>query len=341
MNQLSTASITLIVSASFVIVIAGLKIASPIILPFVLAVFIALLMTPMINFFNAKGLPNGLSILLGIMLLIGFGMLIGSLVGNSVTQFIANSESYQQRLDVLFTSAADFFKQFDIDISFELLHEHLNPAAIFPLATNLLNAVGGVLANTFIIVLFLIFILTEDIGLYERLKLAFPEQHESLTTIQTINSKITKYMGIKTAISLATGLTIYIGLLIIGVDYPLLWGFLAFLLNFIPNFGSLIAAVPPILLALLQLGPVHALITTGLYFVSNTLYGNVIEPKVLGDGLGISPIVVLVSLVFWGWIWGPVGMILSVPLTVMIMLVMESSDNTKWVSVLLSSQKIP
>lgn len=337
MNSVSNASIGLIVGACFIIVIAGLKVASSIILPFILAVFIALLMKPMVNGLTQKGLPNGLSIVLALLLLLGFGFMVGSLVSNSVKQFIANSENYQIRLESVIDDTTAFFTRFGIDLSFGLVQEHLNPSAIFPLASNLLNAIGNVLADTFLILLFLVFILAEETGFSERLKIAFPGEQKRFDMINTVNSKIAKYMLIKALISLATGTSVFIGLLIIGVDFPLLWGFLAFLLNFIPNFGSLIAAVPTILLALIQLGPIHALFTTIVYFLSNMVFGNFVEPKVMGKGLDISPIVVLVSLVFWGWVWGPIGMILSVPLTVVIKLTMEASDDTRWIGVLLSS----
>ncbi len=338
MNQLSNASITLVVGACFIVVVTGLKVASSIILPFMLAVFIALLLKPFIGALTSRKVPNWLAIILALVLLLGFGLLIGTLVGNSVQQFIANSDNYQHKVEDLIISATAFLSKLGIHLSLDLLSEYLNPSAIFPLASNLFNAIGNMLADTFLILLFLIFILSEDVGLFDRLKIAFPDTDNRFEMINTIHSNITQYMAIKALISLATGATAYIGLLFIGVDYPLLWGFLAFLLNFIPNFGSLIAAVPAVLLALIQLGPIHALFTGALYFLANMVYGNVIEPKVMGKGLGISPIVVLMSLIFWGWVWGPIGMILSVPLTVIIKLVMEASDNTKWVGVLLSSQ---
>ena len=142
-------------------------------------------------------------------------------------------------------------------------------------------------------------------------------------------------MAIKTLISLATGVIVTLMLLIIGVDYPLLWGLLAFVLNFVPNIGSIIAAVPAVLLAVIQLGVIYALITAMAYFILNLFMGNVIEPRFMGRELGLSTLVVFLSLLFWGWLLGPVGMLLSVPLTITARIALDSRDDTRWIAILL------
>ena len=128
------------------------------------------------------------------------------------------------------------------------------------------------------------------------------------------------------------------GLMIIGVDFAILWGFLAFLLNFIPNIGSAIAAVPAVLIALVQLGPGPAVLTAILYIVVNTIIGNVIEPKLLGKNLGLSVLVVFLSLIFWGWVFGTAGMLLAVPLTMTIKLILDQMDELKWLGLLLGDE---
>ena len=121
--------------------------------------------------------------------------------------------------------------------------------------------------------------------------------------------------------------------MLIGVDYHVLWGLLAFLLNFIPTFGSILAAVPPVLLAIVQLGFGEALMTAALYVAVNVIVGSILEPRFMGKGLDLSSLVVFLSLVFWGWILGPVGMLLSVPLTIMLKIALESSPDTHWAAV--------
>lgn len=126
-----------------------------------------------------------------------------------------------------------------------------------------------------------------------------------------------------------------------GIDYALLWGVLAFLLNFVPNIGSIIAAVPAVLLALIQLGPFSALMTAMGYLIANMVMGNIIEPRYMGKGLGLSTLVVFLSLVFWGWVLGPVGMLLSVPLTMLMKIALESSDETRWLAILMGPDIVP
>jgi predicted PurR-regulated permease PerM len=141
--------------------------------------------------------------------------------------------------------------------------------------------------------------------------------------------------------SLVTGAIIAIALALMGVDFPLLWGALAFLLNFIPTIGSIIAALPPLLLSLVQLGPWYALGVMILFLAVNMIIGNILEPALTGRQLGMSPLVVFGSLLFWGWVWGPVGMILSVPLTMIIKIILENTQDMRWVAALLDAGPRP
>jgi predicted PurR-regulated permease PerM len=124
-----------------------------------------------------------------------------------------------------------------------------------------------------------------------------------------------------------------------GVDYYLLWGLLAFLLNYIPTIGSFFALLPPALLALIQFGIVEAIVVVIVFVIINTLIGNIIEPRFMGKGLGLSTLVVFLSLIFWGWVLGPVGMLLSVPLTITIKIALDSSEETRWLAILLGSEE--
>ena len=162
-----------------------------------------------------------------------------------------------------------------------------------------------------------------------------PEQ--SLKRFQAISSSINRYMVIKTITSLSTGIVIGIWLWFLGVDYALLWALLAFLLNFVPNIGSIIAAIPAVLLALVQFGVGKALMTALGYVAVNVIIGSLIEPRFMGRGLGLSTLVVFLSLVFWGWVLGPVGMLLSVPLTMILKIALESNDDTLWIAVILGA----
>ena len=168
-----------------------------------------------------------------------------------------------------------------------------------------------------------------------KLKLIAPN---SFSHSEVIRRRLTKYFGIKFLTSMATGLVITIALLILGVDFPVLWGFLAFILNFIPSIGSFIAAVPGVVLALILLGPFGGLVTAIIYFVVNTVIGNIIEPQLMGKNLGISPLIVFIAMLFWGFVLGPVGMLFATPLMIVIKIVLESRPVTRDMGILLSDE---
>jgi predicted PurR-regulated permease PerM len=204
-------------------------------------------------------------------------------------------------------------------------------------AASMLATAGGVLTNSFLILLTVVFILLEAAGMPNKLRMALSDADSSLASFEKFVTSVRQYLAIKTLVSLATGVIVAAGLLLLGLDYALLWGMIAFLLNYVPNIGSIIAAVPPILLAVIQLGPAYALIVALLYLGTNIVMGNAVEPRLMGKKLGLSALVVFLSLVFWGWILGPVGMLLSVPLTMIVKIALEVNDSTRWLSILLSS----
>jgi predicted PurR-regulated permease PerM len=150
---------------------------------------------------------------------------------------------------------------------------------------------------------------------------------------------VQRYLAVKTTVSLVTGAAIAIWTGLVGLDFALVWGLLAFLLNYIPTIGSIIAAAPAVLLATVQLGLGPALLVGVGFLVVNTVLGNIVEPALMGRAVGLSTLVVFTSLVFWGWVWGPVGMLLSVPLTMIVKIFLENSDELRWIAVLLDTPK--
>ena len=193
------------------------------------------------------------------------------------------------------------------------------------------------LTNSFLIILTVVFLLIEAAGFTQKFltinKADSSSDGEDFTHVFV--DKLRSYMSMKTIISMATGIIIGVAMWLIGVDYPVLWGVLAFMLNFVPNIGSIIAAVPAVILTLVQLGFTSALLVAAVYVAVNILIGSIIEPKYMGKGLGLSTLVVFVSLVFWGWVLGPVGMLLSVPLTITVKLALDSKPETRWLGHLL------
>ncbi len=323
--------------AAFVIVVAGMKAAAVLVVPLLLASFLAIICAPPLYWMKNKGVPSLVSILLLMFGVIVVQVILVSLVSSSIADFSKNLPFYQERLVTLMSGSLKLLSNWGIQVEADKLTELFNPSRILGLVANTLNGLGGVLTNTFFVFLTFLFILSEAAGFPNKLRALSTDGNGDLSKYTEITEGVNRYIGIKTLTSLATGVVITIWLLVQGVDYPVMWGVFAFMLNYIPNIGSIIAAVPAVLLALIQLGPMSALISAIGYFIVNTVVGSVIEPKVMGDGIGLSTLVVFLSLAFWGWVLGPVGMLLSVPLTMAVKIALGGKESTQWISILLGS----
>jgi predicted PurR-regulated permease PerM len=337
----TNASQILIVAACFVVVIAGMILAKDILVPFLLAVFISIIASPPLFWLKGKGLPTWLSLIIVILGVLLIALLIGWLIGSSVASFTQDLPVYEARLKQYTASTTNWLERLGVDTSGFSLTEIINPGAAMSLVGSLLSSLGNMLTNGFLILMTVIFILLEASGFPAKLRTALGGSEFSLVRFDSFISNVQQYMTIKTWISLATGLLVTIWLAVLGVDYALLWGVLAFALNYVPNIGSIIAAVPAVLLAMIQLGFWRAIAVAVGYLAINLLMGSVIEPRFMGRGLGLSTLVVFLSLIFWGWVLGPVGMLLSVPLTMTAKIALDSRDDTHWIAVLLGPQIAP
>ncbi len=330
---------TLVVVASSIIIIAGIKAASSILIPILLAFFLAIITSPPFLWMSKKGIPKALSILTIIIVLLAVIFLFGLLIGTSIADFTSKLPQYQAKLETQVQMLTTYLIEKNIIEPDFKITEAINPGSILNIVGDTLNQVSSLFTDVFLIMFLVVFILLEAASIPIKLKIIFRHSNDKLSRIENIYSGINKYIGIKTIISIITGLLVYILLIFIGVDYPLLWGVLAFALNYIPNIGSIIAAVPPLLLTIIQLGFIEAVWILVGYLVINTIMGNIVEPKYMGSGLGLSTLVVFLSLIFWGWIMGPIGMLLSIPLTITIKIILDSSPETRWLAILLSSEK--
>ena len=325
-----------IVMASVIIVLAGIKSASEIIVPFLLSLFLAIILLPTYNFFNKKGLPEGISLSLVIGIFILLILLVAKLIGSSIQDFNANIDFYSDQLSVYYHSLVNVASKVGIEISVDEISAMINSKQIMSFVSNIMQSIGSMFTNGFVVLLTIIFMLLESQNFKAKIEFA-GKNSAAISHVEKISSQIKEYMVLKAVISIFTGLVVWIALVIIGTDYAFLWAVVAFLFNFIPNIGSIIAAVPAVLLTLVQLGGVSAIIVATLYVAINVIIGSVIEPKVMGKGLGLSTLVVFLSLIFWGWLLGIVGMLLSIPLTIMVKIILDDNEKTRWISVLLGS----
>ncbi|PKG77051.1 hypothetical protein CXF80_01180 [Shewanella sp. Actino-trap-3] len=325
-----------VVMACVVIILAGIKTASPIVVPFVLSAFLAVICNPAIRLMSRFHIPKWLSIILLMGFIVLMGLWLASLVGSSVNEFSQQMPLYRQQLIEQFAWVLEKLQSFNIQISKQKVLDYFDPGMALSMTTNMLSGVGNVMANLFLIILTIVFMLFEAQSLPKKFHLALDDPDMRLQQIDKFLHSVNQYMVIKTLVSIATAIVIGIGLSIIGVDYALLWAVIAFLFNYIPNIGSIIAAIPAVLLAFIQMGPGAAGITGLLYVGTNMVMGNVVEPRFMGRGLGLSTLVVFLSLIFWGWLLGSVGMLLSVPLTMIVKIGLESSQSGSWLAILLS-----
>ena len=323
--------------AGFVIVVAGMKAASSLLVPFFLAVFIAVICAPPLFWLQRKGVPKVIALVLILVAILVVGLLFGALIGPSLNDFLSSLPGYQERLSTHIAALVSWLREKGVNIPAEEMPRTLHPGWVMNWAGSIFSALSSVLTNGFLILLTVVFILLEAADLPKKLRVVSKSPERSLSTIEKFSRNAKRYLVIKTLISAAVGLTIWFWLLILGVDYPVLWGTLSFLLNYVPNIGAIIAALPVALLALVQLGVGSALLTVLGFVVVHIVLGNIIEPKLTGKGLSLSTLVVFLSLVFWGWVLGPIGMILSVPMTSLVTIALESYEKTRGLAVMLGS----
>jgi AI-2 transport protein TqsA len=327
----------LVILASFVIVVAGMKAASSLLVPFFLAVFIAVICTPPLFWLQRKGVPKVLALTSILVAILVVGLLFGALIGPSLNDFLSSLPGYQERLSNHIADLVSWLRGKGVNIPAEEVPRILNPGWVMNWAGSIFSALSSVLTNGFLILLTVVFILLEAADLPKKLRVVLKNPERSLSNIEKFGREAKRYLVIKTLISAATGLVIWLWLLILGVDYPVLWGTLAFLLNYVPNIGSIVAALPAVLLALVQLGAGSALLTSLGFIVVNMVLGNFIEPKLMGKGMSLSTLAVFLSMVFWGWVLGPIGMILSVPMTSLVKIALESYEETRGLAIMLGS----
>jgi predicted PurR-regulated permease PerM len=328
--------------ACLVIIIAGMKAAADIVVPFLLSAFIAILCTPMVKALRDRRFPMWLALATVVGGIGIAGTLVISIIGNSIHNFSLQLPAYQEQLQNQVNQLFAWLNTHGIDWYSDELRQYINPNAALVFVGRVFNGLGSVLASSFLIFLTVMFLLFEGISIKGKLQqISVDDSDDPSQELAAFLRSVNQYMLIKSITSLGTGALIAVWVWMLDVEYALLWGLLAFLLNFIPNVGSIIAAIPAVLLALISGSPVIAFWVITGYLLINTLIGNIIEPKFLGDHLGLSPLVVFLSLVFWGWVLGTTGMFLSVPLTMVVKLALEARPETRWIAILLGTGKPP
>ena len=333
--------------AAFVVVAAGIKLAAVIVVPFLLSVFLAILAGPPVFWLHRNRVPRWLAILTVILSIGGFVGLVGVLAAASLSDFANSLPGYQARLlsqwEQTLVSLEDLLTRLGIQEISDSVWDQSDLSRIFGTTAQFAGATllqfGNIVTKSLMAVLIVTFMLLEAFRLPKKLQPLLDESDRKWEHFEGFARSVQKYIAIKTLTSLATGVAITLWVWVLGVDYAIFWGLLGFLLNYIPNIGSFIAAIPAVLMAAVQYGGGTALVVALGYVGINIVIGGLIEPQFMGDGVGLSPLVVFMSLVFWGFLLGPVGMLLSTPLTISVKLALEGYPDARWIATLIDSGK--
>ncbi|MCY4646903.1 MAG: AI-2E family transporter [Gammaproteobacteria bacterium] len=326
------------VLASVVVVVAGLKLAGSILSLFFLALVLAILTLPVMMWLRRYGVPSPLAILISVLLVAAVvgGLLL--LASQAFAEFQARYPAYEIRLLLLWEVWEARLAEVELPLVgnvFAALTDLFSFEAALDFATGTIQRVLALVTDTFLVLLIMVFILAEAAVFPRKLRMALGDVGSDSIRLTNIVREVQTYLTIKTLVSLATGITIGLFAAAIGLDFPVLLGLIGFVLNYIPTIGSVIASVPAVLLALIQFGLGSALGVGVVYLGINTVFGNIIEPNLMGRRLGLSTLVVVLSLIFWGWVWGPLGMFLSIPLTMILKILLENTPDLRWMAVLL------
>lgn len=323
-----------------------LKVTAEVVLPITVSIFLALVFQPVIKTLHARfRIPTILGIVIVFLLLFVLIFFIGTLLVSSSKAILALYPKYEERFLTIYVAAAEIFNlPYDSDLSlFNNLWNQLGVRnAIQSMAVSFSNNLITFARNLTVVGLFVIFLLME-MGLFKAKAIAALDGKSPgriTLIVRDIIQQVTKYISVKFFISLLTGIFVFLGTTVVGLDFSIIWGFLAFVLNFIPNFGSIFSGIITTFFALVQFWPSPApVIWVGFVMLAvNMILGNFVEPKVQGRNLGLSPFIIIVSLSVWGWLWGFLGMILAVPMMVILKIVCENIGFLQPLSIFMGSR---
>lgn len=324
-------------TAVFVVIIAGLKIASEIVIILLLAIFVSSLLSAFLAYLTKKRIPKLFSYMLLGILFLASSFLVTYLVNTSLTNFVNSLPLYENKIKELTLLVFSYLESYNININKNEVLKLLDFNYLFTFTKEIISNLGVILSKLLLITIGVAFILSESRLFNRKLKLIFKNDTKKMVSFNLFSHNLQKYFAVKTFTSFLTGAFIYLVLLYFGIQYALLWAFLAFIFNFIPVVGSIVASLPAVLISLIA-GDIQATIwLIVIYVVINISISNILEPKFMGTHLNLSPMIIFFSLIFWGWVLGIVGMFLAVPITMTIKIAFESSENTKWIGILLSN----
>jgi len=342
--------------AALVLLVAGLKEAQGFFLPLLLAFFVATVSLPITNWLASRKVPRVIAVLSTVLVdfafIVGVILLAATMVDELQVKWNTKySRELSSRVQTTSVSLAKTLDSWGVQDAEEKIHtavttnldnlQNIRFEKVWDLGTGLLGRLVGFFGTFLVVLILTIFMLLEAQMFGQRLEAISQARGPNIARMLSATKDIQRYLAIKTVISLATGFLAGLLCWAAGLDFFILWGILAYALHYIPVIGSIIAGIPPALMALILFGVPNAMVVAGGYLLINNFLGNVVEPLLVGRRFGISTLVVLVSVMFWGWVWGPLGMLLAVPITMMLKVVLDGSDEFRWISIAISANHAP
>jgi AI-2 transport protein TqsA len=326
---------TIVILASIVVIVAGINLAQSVVVPFVVSVFIAMLATGPLRWLKRHRVPSGIGVsLIVIGILIVFAVFI-FLIVMSVRNITDAMPVYQARFDEEITQAKNYLAGHGVRSTDQIFQRLITPEAAAGFIVGFLSSLVSTFSNIVLITLTIIFILLEESSFPDKVRSALGDARARFPHFPKFVNDLRRVVVIQTLISFSTGVIMGLWLTILGLDFTILLGLVTFLFNFVPNIGSVIAAVPAVAIAFLQFGVGRAILAALGFFVTGSIVGNFLSPRLMGQHLGLSNLVVFLSVIVWGSLLGIIGMMLCVPFTLAVKFALESSDQTKWIAILL------
>ncbi len=328
----------LVYIASIIVIIAGIKAAEAVVVPFFLALMIAIICTGPLHLLERLHVPRLVALVLVLCMLAAIGGALFTVAGTAVVDFTNQIPAYRSQLRDWMASLQEFFAKQGWTIPEKSMDELLNADDVFRLVRGLFTGLGQALNNFLVLLVIVAFLLLEGFGFYNKVRSGLREPETALQQLQAIALTVKQFLVIKTVVSVILAALVLILLQLWGVPNAILWALLAFVLNYIPIFGALLASIPPILITLIGRSWESAAIVAGGYLVITTVLFNVVEPALMGRRLGLSPLAIILSIFFWGWLFGPVGMLLAVPIMMAIKISFECQCEGHWLPALLGAE---
>lgn len=325
-------------AAFLVIVLAGIKFAASIITPFIFAIFLSIITMPIVNLLKRAKLPHSAAVVGNILFIMSIFVVIGQFFYGSIKTLSANAREYYTQFIARLNEIPQLSTLQEAGLTFDAIKENLSPQTFVGLGVDALGAFSSLSASLFLVLIITAFMMLEVDTIKKKVQKLSKKSKNVPGKIIDFTTSVRKYLIIKTAISVLTALIIGLGLYIMDVPHFVLFAVIVFFLNYIPTIGSIVAAFPAVIIAFVVVSPTTSLMVIALYMATNIGLGSILEPRLMGNNLGLSTLVVFSSLLIFGWLFGSAGMLLAVPLTMIVKIAADKSERWHWVSVSMSAR---